>query len=349
MSKRTATVVLSVLASVVVIVGVGLFAYDTTQEHHIAQGVKVGGVDVGGLSENAARAKLQAAYLDPLQRTITVKVAGRRFHLTAKQARVAANVDAMVDEALRRSREGNPFSRAVRDITGGTIDANLTPEVSYDRGAVTALVNRMRKRINRAAQNATVTFQAGGLETVDGRDGLQLQATRLERKLGRAIVSPSAKRTIRAGTWKKKPDVSTADVRRQYGTALVVDRANFQLKLYKDLELVKTYDVAVGAQGLETPAGLYHIQNKEVDPAWHVPYSSWTGDLAGQTIPGGTPNNPLKARWMGIFDGAGIHGVDPSEYGSIGHAASHGCVRMRIEDVIELYPQVPVGAPIYIS
>jgi lipoprotein-anchoring transpeptidase ErfK/SrfK len=52
---------------------------------------------------------------------------------------------------------------------------------------------------------------------------------------------------------------------------------------------------------------------------------------------------------MGIFDGAGIHGIDPSLYGTIGTAASHGCVRMRIPDVIELYDQVPVGAPIFIA
>ena len=46
---------------------------------------------------------------------------------------------------------------------------------------------------------------------------------------------------------------------------------------------------------------------------------------------------------MGIYDGAGIHGTDAS--GSIGTAASHGCIRMRIPEVIELYDQVPVGAP----
>jgi lipoprotein-anchoring transpeptidase ErfK/SrfK len=84
-----------------------------------------------------------------------------------------------------------------------------------------------------------------------------------------------------------------------------------------------------------------------VNPAWHVPNSAWAGDLAGTVIPGGVPENPLKARWMGIFDGAGIHGTDAT--GSIGSAASHGCIRMLIPDVIELYDQVDVGAPVYIA
>ena len=50
---------------------------------------------------------------------------------------------------------------------------------------------------------------------------------------------------------------------------------------------------------------------------------------------------------MGIFEGAGIHGTE--ETGSLGSAASHGCVRMAIPDVEELYDQVEVGTPIYIG
>ena len=128
---------------------------------------------------------------------------------------------------------------------------------------------------------------------------------------------------------------------------LVADRGSFQLHLYKDLELSKSYTVAVGALGFDTPAGLYHIQNKAVDPAWSVPNSDWAGDLAGTVVPGGVPENPLKARWMGIYDGAGIHGTDQTY--SLGSAASHGCIRMAIPDVIELYDQVEVNTPIYIA
>ena len=77
-----------------------------------------------------------------------------------------------------------------------------------------------------------------------------------------------------------------------------------------------------------------------------MPDSDWAGSLAGQTIPPG-PDNPLKARWMGIYNGAGIHGTDDT--GSLGSAASHGCVRMSVPDVIDLYDRVDVGTPIYIG
>jgi lipoprotein-anchoring transpeptidase ErfK/SrfK len=143
-----------------------------------------------------------------------------------------------------------------------------------------------------------------------------------------------------------RPKVTQAELADKYPVVLVADRNSFKLRLYKSLTLVKEYTVAVGAVGFDTPAGMYHIQNKAVSPTWTVPNSDWAGDLAGQVIPPG-PDNPLKARWMGIYDGAGIHGTE--ETYSLGTAASHGCLRMAIPDVIELYDQVDVGTPIYIA
>ena len=90
----------------------------------------------------------------------------------------------------------------------------------------------------------------------------------------------------------------------------------------------------------------YHIQDKQVNPSWHVPNSAWAGSLAGRVIPPG-PDDPIKARWMGVAAGAGIHGTD--ELGSLGTAASHGCIRMAIPDVIALYDQVPLGSPVFIQ
>jgi lipoprotein-anchoring transpeptidase ErfK/SrfK len=79
-----------------------------------------------------------------------------------------------------------------------------------------------------------------------------------------------------------------------------------------------------------------------------MPNSSWVAPAdRGKVIPGGSPENPLKARWLGIYAGAGIHGTDATY--SLGTAASHGCIRMAIPDVIDLYDQVPVSTPVYIA
>ena len=78
-----------------------------------------------------------------------------------------------------------------------------------------------------------------------------------------------------------------------------------------------------------------------------MPNSAWDGKLAGKVIP--LVRRSDQGALMAFNGGAGIHGIDPSEYGSIGHDASHGCVRMRIPDVISLYARTPVGTPVYVA
>jgi lipoprotein-anchoring transpeptidase ErfK/SrfK len=175
-----------------------------------------------------------------------------------------------------------------------------------------------------------------------------VRSQRLRRDLQRELLDAGARRVVRVRTEVVQPAVSTEELEKKYPAVLMINRGAFQLTLYKNLKPAKTYGIAVGQVGLETPAGLYHIQNKAVNPAWTMPNSDWVAPAdRGKVVPGGTAENPLKARWLGIFDGAGIHGTDAES--SIGSAASHGCVRMRIPDVIELYDQVPVGAPVYIA
>jgi lipoprotein-anchoring transpeptidase ErfK/SrfK len=340
-----------ILATLVVLVAAGLaggtYAYDNAQSKKIAKGVRVGGISLQGLTAAQAHAKLDRLILQPLERPIVVHHDRSTWRLGAREAHLAVDVDAIVDHAMARSRKGDIVSRTVRNLTGKSLDADLRPTVRYEDRAVIRMLDKIRGAIDRKPVDATAKLSAGGLSTTDSRTGLAVRATTLHRQIRRAIVSTTADRTFVARTRKLRPNVTNADLKDKFGAAIVVNRNAFRLTLYKRLKPAKTYSIAVGQIGLETPAGLYHIQNKAVNPAWNVPNSSWAGSLAGQVIPGGAPNNPLKARWMGIFDGAGIHGTDA--IGSIGTAASHGCIRMRIPDVIELYDEVPVGAPVYIA
>jgi lipoprotein-anchoring transpeptidase ErfK/SrfK len=340
-----------ILATLVVVVAAGLaggtYAYDNAQSKKIAKGVRVGGISLQGLTAAQAHAKLDRLILQPLERPIVVHHDRSTWRLGAREAHLAVDVDAIVDHAMARSRKGDIVSRTVRNLTGKSLDADLRPTVRYEDRAVIRMLDKIRGAIDRKPVDATAKLSAGGLSTTDSRTGLAVRATTLHRQIRRAIVSTTADRTFVARTRKLRPNVTNADLKDKFGAAIVVNRNAFRLTLYKRLKPAKTYSIAVGQIGLETPAGLYHIQNKAVNPAWNVPNSSWAGSLAGQVIPGGAPNNPLKARWMGIFDGAGIHGTDA--IGSIGTAASHGCIRMRIPDVIELYDEVPVGAPVYIA
>ena len=161
-----------------------------------------------------------------------------------------------------------------------------------------------------------------------------------------ALSTPGAPHEIKVRTKKVSPKVTTDDLAKKYPALIMVSRGSFELTLYKDLKPVKSYPVALGAAGYDTPSGLYSIQSKQVDPVWNVPNSKWAGKLAGRSIPPG-PDNPLKARWMGFAGAAGIHGT--ADIDSLGSAASHGCVRMSESDVIDLFDRVEVGTPVYIG
>jgi lipoprotein-anchoring transpeptidase ErfK/SrfK len=342
--RQKSFILVAVLLLALVGGAVAAYAYDSSRDDVIAKGVTVAGVDVGGMQVAEARRTIARELRAPLERPIAVVHAGRHFSLSARDAGVRADVTGMVDEALAKSREGNIVSRVTRDLTGGEENAQVPARVTYDEQAIDGLVRRVGRQLNRPARDAEVDFPS--LEKIKERKGLRVKAAVLRQRLAQALTVPGVERRVKAPVRITRPKVTQAQLADKYPVLLIADRTNFQLRLYKQLQLVKEYTVAVGAIGFDTPAGLYHIQNKQVDPTWNVPNSAWAGDLAGKSIPAG-PDNPLKARWMGIFDGAGIHGTD--ETYSLGHAASHGCLRMAIPDVIELYDQVPVGAPIYIE
>nr|MBA3748639.1 L,D-transpeptidase [Solirubrobacterales bacterium] len=96
-----------------------------------------------------------------------------------------------------------------------------------------------------------------------------------------------------------------------------------------------------------TPTGRFAVQTMQKNPAWNVPQSEWAGSLAGETIPSGDPRNPLVARWIGFNGGVGFHGTASS--GSLGTAASHGCIRMSPPDVIDLFERVSTGTPVLVA
>jgi lipoprotein-anchoring transpeptidase ErfK/SrfK len=168
----------------------------------------------------------------------------------------------------------------------------------------------------------------------------------LAARILRQLRDPASPHFALVPTRTLHPHVSLARLTYKYQTFVTIDRAHFRLRLWKNLRLAHTYTIAVGRQGLETPAGQYEINDRQVNPSWHVPNSAWAGALAGKVIPPG-PDDPIKARWLGFYNGAGIHGTE--EISSLGTAASHGCIRMSIPDVEQLYPLVPLHTPIYVG
>jgi lipoprotein-anchoring transpeptidase ErfK/SrfK len=340
--KSKIAVIVGVLAAAMV--AVGAYLYDRSQDGKIAGGVTIDGVDVGGMDAEDAEGKLRRELLRPLDQPLRAKFGERTWKLSPAALKVRADVAGAVEDAVAASREGDLFTRLGRYVGGDEVELTLSADLAYSRSAINKFVRRIAAELDQEPRDASVDPGAAELEVVASRPGRRVRDNRLERQLRDAVLGSD--RTVTVHVHETKPEVTTTAVAERYPSYLTLDRGSFTLRLWEDLELTRTYTVAVGQEGLETPEGLYEIQAKEENPIWHVPESDWAGDLAGQTIPPG-PSNPIKARWMAIYEGAGIHGTE--ETASLGSAASHGCVRMAIPDVEELYDQVEVGTPIFIG
>lgn len=340
---------IAIIAIVVLLIGgaVAAYAYDGAQKDQIADGVTVAGVDLSGMTREQAAAALTNQVLAPQRKPVKVKFKKQKFELPAKELKIRANVNRAIDQAFEKSREGSLPARLFREVTGGEVNEAIPVKVAYSRKAVNQFVKEVADGVLKEPVDASVNAGPASLSVVKAANGHKLRDNLLTEQLNDLLERGRGSRTLVAKVNVTKPAVTTAEVAEKYPTYLTVDRSSFQLKLWKNLELAKTYTVALGAIGYDTPSGLYSIQSKQVDPVWSVPNSDWAGDMAGQVVPGGSPENPLKARWLGVDGAVGIHGT--SESGSLGSAASHGCIRMGVDDVIDLYDRVDVGTPIYIG
>lgn len=113
---------------------------------------------------------------------------------------------------------------------------------------------------------------------------------------------------------------------------IIVSIPDKKLVLLEDGKVKKIYPVAVGKTATPSPVGAFHISSHVKDPTWYGPHV---------IVPPGK-GNPLGTRWMGLgYKGYGIHGTNAPR--SIGKAASHGCIRMRVKDAEELFEMVAVG------
>jgi len=125
--------------------------------------------------------------------------------------------------------------------------------------------------------------------------------------------------------------------------SLVVYLSDRRVNLYRYNQVEKSYPVAIGKPGWETPVGTFAVDHLDSNPAWKQP-------ITGEVIPPGE-NNPLGKRWIGFWgDGVyqiGFHGSYQEEL--IGQAVSHGCLRMRNADVLELYEEVDLGTMVTVK
>ena len=176
-------------------------------------------------------------------------------------------------------------------------------------------------------------------------DGQPLVITAPHGQAPAAVMAPAAESAGRADAAPQSG-----------GPELVLDRSRRLLRVLEAGREVRSFPVAVGMPGWETPVGRFEVIEMAANPAWKHP--------ANGTIHPPGPTNPLGSRWIGFhrdcrdrsgFNGqehlqvngcasAGFHGTN--DRASVGRAASHGCVRLYDEHVIELFSMVRMGTPV---
>jgi len=125
---------------------------------------------------------------------------------------------------------------------------------------------------------------------------------------------------------------SNLDVTARPHRQILVSIPDRKLAVIDQGKVIRTFPVSVGASVSPSPTGEFRIVHRLANPTYYHP---------GVVIPPGS-DNPIGPRWIGLSkSGYGIHGTNQPE--SIGHAASHGCIRLRNRDIKQLFEMVRVG------
>jgi lipoprotein-anchoring transpeptidase ErfK/SrfK len=293
-------------------------AADSDAPAAIPVGVTIGGIQVGGLTPDAAAVAVQQGFQAPLELQV-----GSTHVLVTPDVLGATPV---VDKAIERALVAEPNSAV-------PLGVSVVP------GRPADFVKTLAKRIDRAPVDSKLSLRNLRPWLSKERAGLKLDQRDAIRVIGAALQAGT-----RTGIVLSEKSVRPKVTRKNFGPVIVIRRHSNRLFLYDGMKYRRFFAVATGQSQYPTPLGRFRIVVKWKNPWWYPPSSPWA---TGQDpIPPG-PNNPLGTRWMGLSaPGVGIHGT-PSD-ASIGYSVSHGCIRMHIPEAEWLFNHVDVGTTVFI-
>ena len=336
-------VAIAVLLILVSTGGVAFAGYRYEQAHAsvLLPGVNVAGVDVGGMTRQEAARVVAPTVSAILNRKIRIRAADERWVRTARQLGVRASVERALNQAVAYSDELGWTSRLLHRLLNRPVEQNFDMKTSLRTDAVDGFVRNVAERVRIRPTNAALDFIGGEL--------IKRQA-----KVGRALNETSARKAILSAVRRGKSSVALGFTKvlpkvteRNLGKLIVVRLSENRLYLYDGLDLAAKYVVATGQPKYPTPQGHFSIINKRINPTWVNPAKKTWGKKAPDFIPPG-PDNPLGTRALDLSaPGIRIHGTPDDA--SIGHYASHGCIRMHISDSEELFGRVEVGTPVILT
>jgi lipoprotein-anchoring transpeptidase ErfK/SrfK len=310
----------------------------------IPQGVSVVGRDLGGMTEGQARAVIVQSISAPMMRPVTVTGDGKTWVLNPSGI-VQVDVDTMLNEAYSPRRSATFVTRLTHQIKGEPLPADIKPAYSVDTTAIAAWVAQISRQVDRRPKDAQRTIEEYAFKVTPAIYGAKVTQSGSTGQIANALTASAAlatgDRTVALPIRASTPKVLESS----FKTAIIVSRSQRKARLYNGTKLVKAYSVAVGTSAHPTPLGDWTIENKRYMPTWTNPHAGWSAGMPESIAPG--YGNPLGTRALDLSaSGIRFHGT--TNDGSVGTAASHGCMRMHMWDIEDLYPRVPMGTPVFI-
>jgi lipoprotein-anchoring transpeptidase ErfK/SrfK len=283
----------------------------------VPDGVVLGGIQIGGLTSDAATALV----LQQFSRPVTLKVGRTVVNVSPAALGVTVWADTAVAKALT--------------VPAGT---TLGFRAVFSRARVASYVAQLARRMDRSASSSRLLLKNFRPLVTPAQVGL-----RIEQGPTTALLADELAHGTRAPI--RVPAKMLAPQTASIGPVIVIRRGSNLLTLYRGDHYVRQFHVATGQAIYPTPLGRFQIVVRWKNPTWYPPtQDAWAKGL--KPVPPG-PNNPLGTRWMGLdAPGVGIHGTD--EPASIGYSESHGCIRMLVPDAEWLFDHVTVGTPVFI-
>ena len=153
------------------LVGGGLLAYDLRHDGRVLTGVTVGSVDLSGLDYDEASAALQVAYGNYGDGRVVIRTSGGYVSVGYHEFARRADIETMVDAAMRTGRVGNPFERAVAEVRLALNGASLEPVLMLDEAAFTARVTEIVSGLRREPIDSRVAMGPVTIDTTPARAG----------------------------------------------------------------------------------------------------------------------------------------------------------------------------------
>jgi L,D-transpeptidase catalytic domain/Putative peptidoglycan binding domain len=332
-----------IVLGVVLLLAGGAYAayrYDAATADHLLPGVRIAGIDVSEMSRDEAIVALRDRVTSELDRQIEVVAGDQTWQVTPRQLGAVASVERVVDRALALNDEQTWPERVYRRMFDRPVDYSANLRIRRDGEEMKSFLEDVAQAVNVEPSNAAVDYEDGGLVLRRPEVGWALPVPDAKQTLREAMTGETA--SIELALDRLKPEIGRDDL----GSTIVVDLSDLQLTLYDGLREVKTYPVAAGSAQYPTPQGEWTIWQKVENPTWVNPDPEGWGASLPATIPGG-PGNPLGTRALYLdAPGIRIHGTSASY--SIGTYASHGCIRMFMDDVEELYEITPIGTTVHV-